>query len=130
MQGRLEDKVQFKIELLLALAVAGIAAALGFSNLLFASNDLYPGATDFLGHMAKIEYIADSLKQGVLPSWYPYWYCGTAVTQYYPPLSYYIMAPIFILTNNVMITYKIFCFVMLSSGSMGVWYFCRYYIGH
>lgn len=129
MQGRLEDKVQFKIELLLALAVAGIAAALGFSNLLFASNDLYPGATDFLGHMAKIEYIADSLKQGILPSWYPYWYCGTAVTQYYPPLSYYIMAPIFILTNNVMITYKIFCFVMLSSGSMGVWYFCRYFIG-
>lgn len=122
-------KVQFRIELILALIITGLACAAGFSNLLLTPNTAYPGSTDFMGHMAKIQFIANSLKEGILPSWFPYWYNGTAVTQYYPPLSYYIMACIHLLTNNVMLTFKISCFIMMFIGGIGIWYFCRTIIG-
>ena len=129
MSKTLDEKIQFRIELILALIITGLACCAGFSNLLLAPNDLYPGSTDFLGHMAKIQYITQCLKEGILPSWFPYWYCGTAVNQYYPPLSYYLMASIYALTDNVMLTFKISCFIALFTASMGVWYFCRVYIG-
>jgi len=119
---------QFYVELVFALLVTGLACCAGFSNLLLASNDLYPGATDALGHMAKVQYIAEALKSGILPSAFPYWYNGTTVAQYYPPLSYWIMALIYGITKNIMLTFKIDCFLVIFSGGMGVWYFCRRYI--
>lgn len=129
MSQKVSDKVQFRIEFFLALLITGLACVAGFSNLLFASNELYPGAYDFTGHMAKIQYITECIQNGTIPSWYPYWYNGTAVNQYYPPFSYYFTVPIFALTKNVMLTFKMFCFIMLFIGGMGVWNFCRLYIG-
>jgi len=124
-----DSKLQYRIELFSALIITGIVCAAGSSNLLFASNDLYPAATDAMGHMAKVQYITQCLKGGVIPSWFPYWYNGAAVTQYYPPLSYYLMVPVYALTGNVMLTFKINCFLMMFIGGMGVWYFCRKVIG-
>ncbi|MDD3168827.1 MAG: 6-pyruvoyl-tetrahydropterin synthase-related protein [Eubacteriales bacterium] len=124
-----KDKKQFGIELILALILTGLACAAGFSNILFASNDLYPAATDFLGHMAKLRYITHCIQDGILPSWFPYWYCGAAVTQYYPPLSYYLMVPIYAITNNVMLTFKIGCLSAIYIGGIGVWFLSRKFIG-
>ncbi|MDD4630541.1 MAG: 6-pyruvoyl-tetrahydropterin synthase-related protein, partial [Eubacteriales bacterium] len=125
-----ESKIQFRIELILALIVTGLACAAGFSNLLFASNELgHPIATDLMGHMAKVQYIAQSIKEGIAPTWFPYWYCGTPVTQYYPPLSYLLMVPIYAFAENVTLSFKIYCFIVLFSGGIGVWFFCRTYIG-
>ncbi|MDD3200330.1 MAG: 6-pyruvoyl-tetrahydropterin synthase-related protein, partial [Eubacteriales bacterium] len=125
-----ESKIQFRIELILALIVTGLACAAGFSSLLFASNELgHPIATDLMGHMAKVQYIAQSIKEGIAPTWFPYWYCGTPVTQYYPPLSYLLMVPIYAFAENVTLSFKIYCFIVLFSGGIGVWFFCRTYIG-
>ena len=49
--------------------------------------------TDVFGHFFKINYLHDSLKNGV---WYPiyteYWYNSTELFRYCPPFSYYIVA--------------------------------------
>lgn len=121
--------VQYRAELILALIITGLACVAGFSNYLSISTDLYPLTSDAMGHMAKVRYLAESLAKGEFPSWFPYWYNGSAFTQYYPPLSYWIMAPIFMMVKNAMLTYKINCFIMIFAGGMGVWYFCSRYIG-
>ncbi len=120
---------QFYIELSFALIITGIACAAGFSNLLGISNDIYPYTSDAMGHMAKVRYLADCLSNGDFPSWFPYWYNGATFTQYYPPLSYWIMTLIYIPVQNVMLTFKIYCYAMFFIGGMGVWYFCRFFIG-
>jgi len=120
---------QFYVELVFALLVTGLASCCAFSNLLFMSENLYPAATDLLGHMAKVQYIAGAVAQGTLPAWFPAWYSGTSMVQYYPPLSYGILVPIYLAVKNVMITYKIFCFSILFIGGMGCWFFCRKHIG-
>ncbi|MDD2483590.1 MAG: 6-pyruvoyl-tetrahydropterin synthase-related protein [Eubacteriales bacterium] len=130
MNNTIEDKLQFRRELFLAIIVTGLACCAGFSELLYASNDLFPYTSDAMGHMAKVRFLAESFSRGEFPSWFPYWYNGTAVTQYYPPLSYWIMAPLFMLTENAMITFKAFCFLVMFTGGIGVWYFCRAHIGN
>lgn len=129
MSKPLDDKIQFRREIFLAFVITGLACAASFSNLLFTPSDLYPMTSDAMGHMAKVRYLADSLLRGEFPSWFPYWYNGSTVSQYYPPFSYWIMVPIFLVTQNVMVTFKINCFIMIFIGGIGVWYFCRIYIG-
>lgn len=124
-----DSKLQYRIELFLALIITGIVCAAGSSNLLFASNDLYPYTSDVMGHMAKVRYLSDCLLKGDFPSWFPYWHNGSTFTQYYPPLSYWIMALIYIPVQNVMLTFKIYCYLMFFIGGMGIWYFCRSFIG-
>jgi len=82
-----KDKIQFRIELILALIITGLACAASLSNYLLVSNDSYPFTSDAMGHMAKVHFLAESLSRGEFPSWFPYWYNGATVTQYYPPLS-------------------------------------------
>jgi len=124
-----KGKTQFRIELILALIITGLACAAGFSNLLFESNSFFPQTSDGMGHMAKVRYLAECLSKREFPSWFPYWYNGSTFTQYYPPLSYWILAPIYIIAKNAMLVFKIYCFMMIFVGGIGVWYFCRVYIG-
>lgn len=124
-----KGKSQFKIELALALIITGLACVAGFSNLFYFANSLYPSTADAMGHMAKVRYLADCLSKMEFPAWFPYWYNGSTVAQYYPPLSYWIMALIYIPVQNTMLTFKIYCFLMIFIGGLGVWYFCRAFIG-
>ena len=124
-----KDQTQFRTELILALIITGLACVAGFSNLLYFANSLYPSTSDAMGHMAKVRYLAECFSKLEFPSWFPYWYNGSTVAQYYPPLSYWIMALIYIPVQNTMLTFKIYCFLMIFIGGMGVWYFCRAYIG-
>lgn len=123
------SKVQFRIELILALIFTGLACAAGLSNILFAPNDYYPYTSDGMGHMAKVRFLAESLSRGEFSSWIPYWYNGAALTQYYPPFSYWVMTPIYMLTKNAMLTFKINFIMVNFVGGIGVWYFCRSNIG-
>jgi len=82
-----------------------------------------------MGHLTKIKYIADCLKNSQWPSWFPYWYNGSTVIQYYPPLSYLLLVPVQIVFDSVMITFKFFLFFSQFIGALGVWYFCYRFIG-
>ena len=119
----------FVLELILAIIIAVACSLIGMSNLLFESNQLYPGATDIMGHMTKVVYISEQLLKGQLPSWFPYWYNGSSVIQYHAPFSYYLMVPIYWAVNNIMLTFKIYWAVLLAIGGFGVWTFCYRKIG-
>ncbi|MHB8155978.1 MAG: 6-pyruvoyl-tetrahydropterin synthase-related protein [Desulfocucumaceae bacterium] len=94
-----------------------------------APNTMYLVTSDGLGHLAKIKYLADCIKDLNWPSWFPYWYNGSTTMQYYPPLSYVLLVPVQIIFNNSMITYKFFLFSTQFIGSIGVWYLCYRFIG-
>ena len=116
-------------ELLLALLVAGGVSLAAFSNLLFMEEGLYNVTVDGMGHLTKVVYLAEHWKNLEFPSWCPFWYNGSTMTQYYAPLGYWMMAIAQIFTGDVMLTMKIYCFVSLFFGNLGVWVICRTYIG-
>ncbi|MDD3268860.1 MAG: 6-pyruvoyl-tetrahydropterin synthase-related protein [Syntrophomonadaceae bacterium] len=97
--------------------------------ILGASNDSYPVTTDGLGHLMRIEYMADCLRNLEWPSWFPYIHNGSMVMQYNFPLSLFLMTLIQIATDNVMITFKIGVFISLFVGGLGVWYICYRFVG-
>ena len=113
------------------LSIIIMATLLGFAMwpLLLTPNSYYPMTIDGMGHLTKIQYIADCLRELKWPAWFPYWYNGSTVTQYYPPLSYYLLVPVQLIFNNIMITFKFFGFFSLLVGSIGVWRICRRFIG-
>lgn len=122
-------KISFNIELVIA--VLAITAAILWAGkvLFFASNSLYLDTTDALPHYTKIEYLAKYISQFKLPSWFPYWYNGATIMQYYPPLSFLLLVPLEMIFHNPTISLKIFIFSSLFIGSMGVWYIYYRYIG-
>jgi uncharacterized membrane protein len=113
------------------LSIIIIATTLGYAlwPLLLVSNNYYPMTADGMGHLAKIQYIADCLKELKWPAWFPYWYNGSTVVQYYPPLSYLLLVPVQLIFNNIMITFKFFGFFSLLIGGVGAWRICRKFIG-
>ncbi|MDD4801647.1 MAG: 6-pyruvoyl-tetrahydropterin synthase-related protein [Syntrophomonas sp.] len=113
------------------LCILVVAVALIFAQwpLLSAPNSYYPITVDGMGHLAKIEYIANCLKDFNWPSWFSFWYNGATVAQYYPPLTYFTLAPVQILFDNVMITFKFYAISFLLIGAMGVWYICYRWVG-
>lgn len=108
-----------------------LAAVLSYAlwPLLSAPNSSFPGGVDGMGHLTRIPYIADCLKHLQWPSWFPFWYNGATVTQYYPPLAFYLLVPIQMIFNNIFICYKVCCFASLFVGSIGVWYICYRWVG-
>lgn len=120
----------FMVEFVTVVVVSLASLMVGMRDLMMASNDVYPITSDAMGHLAKVAYIAECLQQWKLPSWFPFWYNGSTVSQYYPPLSYILMAPIQVATGNVMLTYKIFCFLSIFIGALGVWFCCRKFMGN
>lgn len=128
MKSYFKDK-NFLVELVLSCIIISVVLAYIMSPILLASNESYPYTSDAMGHLTKVKYMADSFKKLQWPSWFPYWYNGSHVMQYYPPLSYLLMAPIQMIWDNVMITYKCFCFLSMFIGSVGVWYSCYYFLG-
>ncbi|MCI0881377.1 MAG: hypothetical protein J4O05_04655 [Chloroflexi bacterium] len=76
-------------------------------NVLFASG--VPTGHDVWGHLARVWYMASTLADGnAPPDWFPHWYSGTALTQYYPPGSTFLLAPVQMLTGDVAATFRIY----------------------
>lgn len=122
-------KAFYRKEWFWALAFALLCSILTLSNLLWTPNDMILETDDLMGHMTKITYIADCLKHGEIPSWFGGWYNGTAATQYYVPLSYYVTVPLYWIFGNILLTYKVLCVLVLTIGGMGVWKLCHDRIG-
>lgn len=126
---KVNQKLLFAIELICAILLAIGCGVIGMSDLFWKSDKVYPAATQVSGYMTKVLYLANQLKEGHFPSWFPYWYNGSAIVQYDAPLSYYCMVCIYWVTNNIMLSYKIFCASVMSIGGLGVWAFCYKKIG-
>ena len=109
----------FKEILFILVSVVG---AVTFSVYLF-DNTIYPDSAliDTFGHFFKINYLHDSLKNGV---WYPvyteYWYNSIELFRYWPPFSYYVVALIqFLVGGDVLDAYFVFAGVVYFINMMG-----------
>jgi len=122
-------KCVYWLEVLICLIVISGALVLSLWPLLAAPNSNFPYTGDAMGHLTKVKYISDCLRQGHWPAWFPFWYNGSTVVQYYPPLSFFLLAPVQILFDNLMITFKFWAFATLLVGGWGVFYICRRWIG-
>lgn len=119
----------FIAELVLAMLIIAIVIVSAIWPFLSVANDQYPNTIDAMGHLTKIKYVADCFINREWPAWFPYMDNGSMALQYGSPFSRILLAPIQILTDNIMITYKIGIFLAQFIGGLGVWYTCRRFIG-
>jgi len=124
-----DDPWVFRCELGLAVTIIAIVIVWALWPFLNIAKESYIDTTDMLGHLVRIKYMADCFMDGKWPAWFPNWYNGSIVMQYYPPFSYMLLAMVQMLTDNVMITFKITVFLAQFIGALGVWYICYRFIG-
>lgn len=127
--GGSDNKKDLLVELAIAFGLVSLALIYALWPLITAPYETYLVMVDGLGHMTRVEYLAECLRHGQWPSWFPYWYNGATVTQYYPPLSFLILALCQMAFRHVNTSFIIFTFIMQAIGAMGVWYLCYKFIG-
>jgi hypothetical protein len=110
--GREVNSSEIKTVALLALASFGAVYFLLLRHLVGA--EAFPNATDSFAHLFRASFVADEWKSGnMFPLWTPDWYLGTPVTQYYPPLTTLVLAPLTWM-GDIEFAYK--AFTVLSFG--------------
>jgi hypothetical protein len=117
------------LELISGIFLIGAAIYLSGIKFYSCSNSWYLYTTDAVPIYTKVKYCAECLKNLQWPSWFPNWYCGTSVSQYYPPLTLLILTPLELIFNNSTICLKIYIFSGLFLGGIGIWYIYHRYIG-
>lgn len=117
------------IELLFALCIIGIATVYIGKAFWFCDNHLLLNTTDAVPIYTKAIYASECLKAGQWPSWFPNWYCGTSVSQYYPPFTYVILTLLEFFLSNTTLCLKFYIFSGFFVGGLGVWCLYRRYIG-
>lgn len=97
-------------------------------SILFSSNMNLLTSVDGMGYSTIIIDVANNIRNFHFSTWFPIWFNGSSLLQYCPPLSYFVASIIQIFTNNITLTLKIFIFVSMLIGSIGVWYFCYLFV--
>ena len=95
-------------------ALVIIAAALAiYSPVLHGAEQraLHPWSSDTLGHLLKVEFVAQAFQSGdFYPQLFPDWYGGVQLLRYFPPLPYYLLAGIYLLSGDIVFTGGAFVF--------------------
>ncbi|NQU97518.1 MAG: hypothetical protein HQ548_07735, partial [Chloroflexi bacterium] len=74
----------------------------------------FPSSTDAMGHLYRVSYLAQEWKHWrLIPQWTPGWYMGTPLTEFYPPLVTFVMAPMAALADPAL-SYRVFVFVAVA----------------
>jgi uncharacterized membrane protein len=64
-------------------------------------NELYPWGNDALNHVMKMVDLRENIANGVFyPEFFPNWYLGVQLLRYYPPVSYYLLAGLYMLVGQ------------------------------
>ncbi len=104
-------------------------ALLAYRPLLFPpTNQPLPWGSDTLGHVLKAAYLKTEIQRGNgYPLLFPSWYLGLDMLRYHPPLPYYLMVVLSLLTGGDMIR-AAHWLVVLSAwvGSWGGWPYRRW----
>ena len=106
--------------LIAALTISGWALFVYWPILFPAYREaLHPWGSDTLGHLLKAEFIVDGIKAGnFYPQIFPNWYSGVLLLRYFPPLPYYLLAGIFLITNNIVFASGILVFTAALFGGL------------
>ena len=121
---------KFVFQFISACVIIGIAVFFVGREFWLCTDCYILGGYDAVPIFTKTKYIVECLHQGQIPAWFPYWYCGSAVYQYYPPLIYVITSAIEFFADNTNLTLKIYMIAGYSLGGLGVWAICRKYLNH
>lgn len=114
-----------------AIALLALVTLIVYRPLLFGptAQTNYPWASDTLGHVLKAEYLLDQLRQGHLyPDLFPGWYMGVQMLRYYPPLPYYLLVGLTLLTDNSVWAASLFIAFCAFLGGV-TWLLYRRWIG-
>ncbi|MBA4376744.1 MAG: hypothetical protein C0401_11305 [Anaerolinea sp.] len=111
-----------------AAVVVVIAALLIFRGILFDQpGNALPWGSDTLGHVARVDFLIDSLRSGYLyPELNPHWYLGTQLFRYYSPLPYYILAGMTWLAGSSVTAANVFLFVCALAGGLSLLLYRRW----
>lgn len=125
----MKNRILFLLELFISMLLIGIGIYLTGKTFYMCDNNLYLNTTDAMPIYTKAKYAAECLRNMQWPSWFPNWYNGTSVSQYYPPLTYIILTPFEFFLQNTTLSLKIYIFFGLFIGGMGVWSVFHRYFG-
>src|SRR3990172_3301535 len=109
----LMDRIGLKNKVFLGALVIVVATLVIFRPILSGSDEgtLHPWSSDTLGHLLKVEFVADALQSGnPYPQVFPDWYGGVQLLRYFPPLPYYILAGIYFVSGDIVFTSGAFVF--------------------
>jgi uncharacterized membrane protein len=108
-----------------------LAALLVFRAILFppAGASLNPWASDTMGHLLKVEYLSESLRQGFFyPKVFPDWYMGMQFMRYYPPLPYFLLVGLRLITPSMVLAANWFIMLCALAGGLS-WLLYRRWVG-
>jgi len=123
--------VSNSVKLLGGVFLIGLAALTIFRVILFppAGESLNPWASDTLGHLLKVEFLRESIEQGILnPIYFPDWYMGMQFMRYYPPLPYFLLFGLNLITPNTFWAANWFIMLCALAGGLS-WLLFRRWIG-
>ena len=88
----------------------GIGIAVSAVILIYFSGiEFIPKGNDIYGHLYKARVLAEHIKQGdFYPLYTTEWYNGIQLFRYWPILTYYVMAAVYLLTQNIFLAYYTF----------------------
>jgi uncharacterized membrane protein len=78
-----------------------------------------PWGSDTLGHVSRLEFLTKSIQQGIyIPDIYPSWYLGMQLFRYYPPLTYYFLILIDLITRQAVLAVNWLIFLCALIGGL------------
>ena len=94
-----------------------------------AGESLHTWASDTLGHLLKVEFLSENIEQGNLyPKIFPDWYMGMQFMRYYPPLPYFLLVGLQLITPNSFVAANWFIMLCALAGGLS-WLLFRRWIG-
>ena len=90
------------------------------------SERIFPWSSDAWGHLVKAVYLREQINDGQFyPDLFPSWYSGQQLLRYFPPLSYYAIVGLDMVTNNIFTAGNLFIFGTALIGSLSFLLFAR-----
>ncbi len=102
-----KTKILFAAPVIIVAALAVYNPVLQFAE----EGALHPWSYDTLGHLLKVEFVAQAFRSGdFYPRLFPDWYGSMQLLRYFPPLSYSLLAGLYLLSGDIVFTGGAFVF--------------------
>ncbi len=96
---------------------------------IFFTTLVFPGIPKFASwegspimNLPRVKIIAESLPN--IPGWNPYWYFGSPILRFYPPLFYYTMAFVTWISNlGILDAFMLYTYIVFSIGILSIYLF-------
>lgn len=110
-----------------AILLVTLSTLFAYRAVLFAGADIYPWGSDTWGHLFKTLYLLRQVGQGMwYPDLLPQWYVGLEMLRYHAPLTYYLLAGLYLALGNIFLAGHFFLFAVAWFGAVTLLLFHRW----